>query len=231
MRYLLIIIILVVSFNGFAQDPQLIDNTWYLQNVIIDGDNNFPPSNSEVSNVIADFNEPNVFYTSVCDLLDGILSFGSFQFTFDSSGMTLGGCSLQENTDFQLIYLDTFFVSTINDVFNYSIVDESNGSKTLTITNSSGDEAVYNSVLLSTTAFSRTTASIYPNPVKDELFISVANDEVSIKIFDLNGKLILEREGVNSNKPIEVEKLNNGIYFILFHNKQGLSVIEKFIKY
>jgi len=232
MKKLIIISFVLFAYtSNYAQDPQLINNTWYLQNVIINGNNNFPPSNSEVTNITTNFNETNGFDTSVCDLLDGIVSYGSSQFTFDSWGMTLGGCSLQENTDFQLIYLETFFVSTIDDVFSYSIVDEGNGSKTLTITNSSGDEAIYSSELLSIIDFSKTHISIYPNPVKDELFISKIDDEVSIKIFDITGKLILKRDDVYFNKPIEVEKLNNGIYFILLKDKQGWSVIKKFIKY
>ena len=41
MKYFLIITSLIFVQKLFAQDPQLFENTWYLQDVIIDGNDNF----------------------------------------------------------------------------------------------------------------------------------------------------------------------------------------------
>jgi hypothetical protein len=221
--------ILFAYFSSNAQDPQLFENTWYLQNLIIDGQDNFPPSNEEVPFITVFFSETQ-FETYVCDVMSGGITYDDInsQFTLDV-GLTFDGCQMSVNGDFQLIYLNNFYENNVTEPFSYSITNESS-NKILIIINDSGNEAIYSSELLSTIDFSKTHISIYPNPVKGEFFISEMDSEFSIKIFDINGKLVLKRDNINSNKPIEVEKLNNGIYFILLKDNQGRSVIKKFIK-
>ncbi len=226
--------ILFAYFSCNAQDPQLFENTWYLQNLIIDGQDNLPPNNEDVPFITVSFNE-NLFFTFVCDGLDGIVIYNNSQFSFDSWSMTLGGCfgiNATENAVYQGIYLGEFFISNIDNPFTYSITDEGS-SKTLVIFSSNGDEAIYSSVLLSTQDYSTNLFTILPNPVKDELFISGTIDwnDFTVNIFNINGKLILSVNDSNlNNKSIDVQKLNSGIYFILLKDKNGRSIIKKFIK-
>jgi hypothetical protein len=50
-------LILIFAQNVFGQNPQLIENTWYLQNVIIDDNNNLPPPpNDDFEFIQATFN-------------------------------------------------------------------------------------------------------------------------------------------------------------------------------
>lgn len=169
----IIFLVLLTSLSSYAQDPQLFENDWYLQNVIIDGQDNFPPSNNEVPYVSISFFQNNSFVnTSVCDWLDGTLIFINSQFTFDSWSTSFGGCSgpfAQENLLFQGIYLGTFYQNNINDSFLYNITGEGN-NKTLMIISSSGDEAIYSSVLLSTQDYLVNSFSFYPNPVKEFVY-------------------------------------------------------------
>jgi len=236
-KIITILITVTTCFSSYAQDPQLFENTWYLQNVIVNGNNNFPPSNSEVEFVPAIFTEPNSLSTTVCNTFDTVLDFSNpDEFTITSYSLTLIFCNLQVNSDFEGIYFDFFFDQATQDPytdpFPYDIVV--NGSqKTLTITNVNGGMAIYGNELLSTQDYSKNLFTIFPNPVKNDLFVSGTIDlnDVKINIFDINGKLVLSLNGFDANnKSIDLQELGSGIYFILLENKQGRSAMKKFIK-
>lgn len=74
---------------------------------------------------------------------------------------------------------------------------------------------------------------LYPNPVKSKLYLKAENNILansSIKIYNLNGKLVLTDE-INSNgsHAIDVSSLTSGMYFILIENEK-ISHSLKFIK-
>jgi hypothetical protein len=76
---------------------------------------------------------------------------------------------------------------------------------------------------------------IYPNPATDKLYIEqteIVETETLISIYDITGKLKYQEVGKFNNNKIEinVQNLNNGIYFIELrtNNKQNML---KFIKY
>ncbi len=234
MKTLLYILLFNISAISFAQDQQLFENTWYLQNVIIDGNDNLPPSNNEVTNITILFLQ-NAFYVSthVCDVLDGNLIYDNTQFTFNNWGMTLGGCVEQENSSFQNIYLDNFFVANINDTFTYNIVDESNNTKTLTITNSSENDAIYCNELLSMQDFNSSQFSIHPNPAKNKLYISATDqkENLAVKVFNTEGKLLnTQTLDVAKQATIDVSNLSSGMYFLNIEDGNGNTEVKKFIK-
>jgi len=75
--------------------------------------------------------------------------------------------------------------------------------------------------------------NIFPNPVKEELFISTSFDLLSYKanIFNINGKQVLSlNDSELNNNSIDLQKLTSGIYFIQFKDRYGQSSIKKFIK-
>ena len=65
--------------------------------------------------------------------------------------------------------------------------------------------------------------TIYPNPVKDKLFLSNFIGEFAIH--DVSGKFIVEGFASNTNSSIDVGELSKGIYFIKTNN-----TTTKFIK-
>ena len=65
--------------------------------------------------------------------------------------------------------------------------------------------------------------TIYPNPVKDKLFLSNFIGEFAIH--DVSGKFIIEGFASNTNSSIDVGELSKGIYFIKTNN-----TTTKFIK-
>lgn len=66
--------------------------------------------------------------------------------------------------------------------------------------------------------------SIYPNPVEDFLYFKNLHGMKSIKIFELNGRLI--RSELTNKNHISVSNLNPGFYFIQVNGQ-----IKKIIKY
>ncbi len=178
---------LFMYFSNYAQDPQLFENTWYLQNVIINGYNNYPPSNDEVEFVSVTFAEPDNLNTYVCNTFDSELLFSNpNEFFIISYSISLIFCNLQVNTDFEGIYFDIFFNEKTQDPYTepfiYDIVI--NGpQKTLTIINVNGDSAIYSNELLSIQELDNLSFEIYPNPVTNKLFISSIFDLTDIKIW------------------------------------------------
>lgn len=70
--------------------------------------------------------------------------------------------------------------------------------------------------------------SIFPNPVKDVILISLETD-VNYTIHNSNGQLLLEGELIHGERSLNVSQLQGGIY-VLNIIKDGISVHKKFIK-
>lgn len=66
---------------------------------------------------------------------------------------------------------------------------------------------------------------IYPNPVKDILFIEVEEGSVQVQIFSTTGILIR----TTSNRTIDVSDLASGLYFAKVLS-QGRNSTKRFIK-
>jgi len=64
--------------------------------------------------------------------------------------------------------------------------------------------------------------SIYPNPFSDKIYITNPNNlyQYSFKLFDAQGKLILEKKSV-TDIAIDLQSLKTTLYFYLLENKDG----------
>lgn len=87
---------------------------------------------------------------------------------------------------------------------------------------------------LPTTKRPVTSFKIYPNPVQQELFLELENNEVEIgliSIFTITGKLVKEvkMENLSNRQAINVQDLNNGLY-ILTIRLDGTQYQAKFTK-
>lgn len=75
---------------------------------------------------------------------------------------------------------------------------------------------------------SQSKIHFYPNPAFEELFVNLDKESV-YKIFDANGRLILNGKLFPGKNKIDVSKLNAGIYYIEAGNNQNLEK-TKFVK-
>ena len=66
---------------------------------------------------------------------------------------------------------------------------------------------------------------IYPNPVKNEINLTSKEPIVKLKLYDFQGKLILEKS--NNTDRIDVSSFNSGVYFIeaVTNNKKSLQKV------
>ena len=58
---------------------------------------------------------------------------------------------------------------------------------------------------------------IYPNPALDQFTLSIEiknKEDLTLKIYDVIGKLISTEKIYQNDQKINVDKLNNGVYWI-----------------
>lgn len=112
-------------------------------------------------------------------------------------------------------------ILTINEDYNL------NGDPTDDDTDNSGvADYLEANVALNINSFELKTFKIYPNPIKDKLFIQGFSNPTKISIYNVLGKLVLSK---TISSEIDVNNLQSGIYIIkIFYNQK--EIVRKFIK-
>ena len=89
-----------------------------------------------------------------------------------------------------------------------------------------------NTVLNNDTFTNNKNVSIYPNPVKDNLNINIKDfsGEVSVKIIDINGREVFNKNinNFNTSNTLDLSSFSSGIY-VLKLSGEGLNYTEKII--
>ncbi len=233
-KAIIIFVSLFISSQSFAQDPEIFD-TWYLHNLIIDGQDHIP--NNLGQNLECYFYDFDPSWNEFIFHFPNQYSLESFQVTYDPmnpefimvdlGGLAMGICFDQACFDFFAIYSPFYFDYT-NTVMTYQIDINTDGTKALIITNIDGDQAIYNTMVLGTQDFSKANFKLFPNPVSSQLFITSESATIEkIKVYSISGKQVIEASAnINS---IDVSNLSEGLYFIEISSSEGKSV-QKFIK-
>lgn len=230
----LYILILIATLNfSFAQDPQIFNNTWYLHNVIVNGEDTIPPN----SNMILMFSPTNLS-ANACNGLFGPVVFenNTTQFSFSNYSITLNLCEDADAAIYQEIYFPVFTdgIDTspaFTSYFTYSI-SETEGVKTLIINSAFNKQAVYSDVALSTSQFNKESFSFYPNPSEDFIEINLNNSfskSTALEIYNNIGILQKTEHLTNTITQVDINNLATGIYFLKITSETGTSV-KKLIK-
>jgi hypothetical protein len=67
---------------------------------------------------------------------------------------------------------------------------------------------------------------VYPNPITDFVNITTNSNNMSVKIYSIDGKMI-ENQVVNSNNlRISTDNFNSGIYFVQVESNNQKSVFK-----
>ncbi len=72
--------------------------------------------------------------------------------------------------------------------------------------------------------------TMYPNPVKDMIYLKNLDNVERITIYSIVGESILNLEPENSDMEIDMGVLEEGIYFISFDVEEGERLTKKFVK-
>lgn len=226
MRKKIILLFIGISLNSFAQNPQLSENTWYLQDLIINNQSNLPPANAEVSSISLEFFSINNFLSTVCESIGGTLVYDDINqnFTFNELNETLGGGCMQiTNGSYEFLYFN-YYYSNIITPFDYNILINGDSSRTLTITSPNGDQAIYGNQTLAIKKEKQSYFSIFFDSTKDTINLKTKDypGKYSIKIFDSAGNLVLElSEYITNSKTLNIQQLANGLYIVIAQNTIG----------
>ncbi|NGX84524.1 T9SS type A sorting domain-containing protein [Aequorivita sp. KMM 9714] len=220
--------------NLYAQDPNLFDNTWYFVSGELDGEIFFQPP--EEHNIEVNFNNNEIYlcYPSCDECYNNEVDITGDTFIVSENEpwiVLIGNCNPPQN-DYIGVHNSVYFYNhqTSKNPFNYSIETVEDYLQ-LTITNGVGDFAIYNSVFLDTPKFDNSSFNIYPNPVQETLHINHNfNQSVTVSIYDIGGKKLVSDTLESKVSTINVKDLNSGLYFVIFNNEAGESLLKRFIK-
>jgi glycosidase len=71
---------------------------------------------------------------------------------------------------------------------------------------------------------------VYPNPVKDILFFSNEDGIRNIRILDMSGRMVYNRNIAQDRAEVNLENLNKGIYLVEIVDNKNNTRIEKIVK-
>ncbi len=125
-----------------------------------------------------------------------------------------------------------------NSLINYSFNDQADNSGSLyyRLKQTDYDGHFTYSQEVSVACTSLTVESIFPNPVENEIIITIQSKElqtVSINIIDELGRSIESRQNVSegtSEVSIDVSQLAGGLYSLLITTEDGATVQNRFLK-
>ena len=72
--------------------------------------------------------------------------------------------------------------------------------------------------------------SLYPNPVKKYLYIKTPSEKSVIKIYSLQGSLLITLSAYRSNDQIDLSSLQSGVYLVKISGPDGNVYAGKFVK-
>jgi hypothetical protein len=227
MRVLFTITIFIGSMHGFAQDPQLFENTWYLEKLVINGDDVFHPINSEIQ-FVSLIVSASFLDTEVCNGYGGgVLDVNNDTITVDVLFQLPQNCFLPSTNQFETIYLEDFWIwSQQGNIFDYEIQMGANDIKVLILTNENDNLAIYNNQLLSLNDNLNSQIVIYPNPAEEKIFITGINGPIGYSLYNIQGNTV--KEGlINRDEPILVSNFQSGLYLLkLEDGRTGKIIIE-----
>jgi heat shock protein HslJ len=231
MKKLYTLILLATLNFSDAQDPQIFNNTWYLQHITVDGVTTVAPT----SNITLNFSAPNSFITSPCNYLAGLVLFENNNTGFSISNyvMSLIICPNQALQNFEDMYF--LFFSSGNGSnpanFTYSIID-SNSTLTLIVNSAFNKQAVYGNSILSNEQYDKVSFNFYPNPSEGFIEINLKNtltSNTTLEIYNEIGILHKTEKITATKTQIDTNDLASGIYFLKITSENGTS-IKKLIK-
>ena len=76
-----------------------------------------------------------------------------------------------------------------------------------------------------------TSFNVYPNPVKDELFLATELNIKEVSIYDIYGKetKVCSLQSTDFVNTVDVAELNSGVYFISIKTDNG-NIVRRFVK-
>lgn len=226
------IFLATISFSIFinAQQSELLNKTWNLEKVVINNSDYYFPNSITTINAIADFST-NSFVSHICNTLNADISYNENNIiTFLGSSLTLGSCPTSGNDEYNIFednYFGQFFGgNTSNGIYStYTYqIDHIGNDERLILTNPNGNTAIYWVSNLGVFDSSFSEFNIYPNPVDDILKINSKLSIINIEIYDIQGKLVLNKliENKNfKNFDVDITSVSKGVHLVIIKDEKN----------
>jgi|GEM_PF-1799096 len=232
MKNFTILFLLLAGLLSKAQQTEFINNTWFLQEMKINGVVYLPPENEEYDNVwleIDKMDETYFFHSEMCSHIGGMLNWiSNDQFSFfDFAGGY--ACEDPENQDFEYEYAYFYGYGGFDGIpLDYVINTMPNGSLELIVTNRFGNTLTYTNENLSVFDHVKDIVGVYPNPVTD--IVTLGNidtfGKISVRIYNISGKLMIN-QNLDEKRTIDLSHLESGVYFMNVLNESNKIITTK----
>jgi len=189
-----------------------------------------------------DLNEKSIFWSDKINYIDTVLIAGSEKVRFGIGGyednlpsmlssielFSFHDCVIEDIGGLYAPRFDTKFPAT------YDITGSTEMSYLLCVKkggkviyhNTSYDDCYYYRERTAVKFIDNPQISLSPNPVKDILTLTLPTDNNEIKIYDLQGKLLLQ-QNVGFSAEINVSMLPAGTYVLVVNNSERLTFIKQ----
>lgn len=208
------------TFLLVAQQEDFVSNTWYLEKLIIEGEDYISPQNQEVNQSTLTIDSDNsVFYINFCygGMAEGLSFSGENYFTIDIFVAPAMSCEIQENSYYQNLYFD-FISDNVQLPFYYEITEEANNLKKLVITDNNNNQAVYYNAPVP-------QITLIPDPLFEQALIDINIDsdgtingqvltseiESVTELIILDNYSISDMTGIQDFISLEVLNLNHNL--------------------
>ena len=74
-----------------------------------------------------------------------------------------------------------------------------------------------------------TTVGVYPNPASAQVSFTLDSD-AQVSVFDMTGRMVREMNATAGEAQLNVNELENGVYFVNFRYANGTTAVAKFVK-
>ena len=92
------------------------------------------------------------------------------------------------------------------------------------------DDVLFIEGALNTEDFVTNDFSVYPNPVQDILNIRTTTSVDSIQVYDVLGKLVIQKNPNIVSPTVDMSGLKSGVYFVRINSSEGISETIKVVK-
>lgn len=215
-----------------AQEDILLNNVWYLQNMENEclGFDAVDNDEFDVNDIQLIFTETNGvinFSTTICANFNGTAVLSSDSIDFQNLMVTGERCS-----EFLNLHYEEAYECALMAAYSYEIIENSDGSLNLKMQNDIFMGLNFSNQKLSVwDSTNQFDVELYPNPVKDFLYIKKSEKEMTeIKIYNAIGRLVIHEKIKATNHKINVSELPSGIYFLQVVRKQALPIRARWIK-
>ncbi|WP_431609432.1 T9SS type A sorting domain-containing protein [Chryseobacterium sp. 'Rf worker isolate 10'] len=230
--------LLAGSLLTAQQTSELLSNTWYISKMVTSSgqttntpliDNGIPATTFNSAGGTSYVINSKYYNTSMMGF--GVMPGGNNLIKTSSSCTLLfyNGGNAAPVRAYDQKNCDIYGLGAYASIYSYQITTSGN-VKTLVMTDPSGNKIYYNNTSqLSTkeTEAVKKTFKTYPNPVKEVLNIENIEKNLSLKIFDLSGKLVLETKTNDSKISIDTKSLQKGQYIVSVENYKPYPFIKE----